>query len=367
MSSQNILRGGVLAFTIPMLFSALATSGLAQQAEKSSWSFFGDARLRHESNDLMAPAPDWHRERAFIRLNGVYHYTDGLELGVRAVTGSADNNHPFFDLGNGGLGKVGFHFDRLYLRYQPDFFDIGTLWVGKFGNPVQRNPIYGDLVNDCDAQLEGALIEMEPGPLGPFDSTRLLLGQVVALEQAAGEESTFSMLGWSGASNIDAQSKFELTSTYYFYGDLTPDGSGALLNTRNARSGGNFTSDFGVLETVAAYHFDDFIFTGEYIKNFRAADGVGDTGWALGGLMKTKKGKFYYQYQVLEQDAVYANFAQDDFLYPTNHASHLVGWKKPLSSAVLFHVWAMASKMDESFGALNETVTRIRVALTVKF
>lgn len=368
MSSQKILRGGVLAFAT-LVFAGLQTasaSAAAQQAEDSPWKFFGDARLRHESNDLMAPASDWHRERVFIRFNGIYDYSEELELGVRATTGSRDNNHPWIDLGK-GLTKMGFHLDRLYLRYQPEFVSGGTMWVGKFGNPVKRNPIYGDLVNDCDAQLEGAVLEWKSGELGAFDQSTFQAGQVVALEQAAGEESTYTMLSWSGVNEIDEQSKFELSTTYFFFGDLTPDGSGALLNSHNNRTGGDFTSDFGILETVASYHFDDYLVTGEYIKNFRAADGVGDTGWALGALTKTKHGKFYYQYQVLEQDAVYANFAQDDFLYPTNHATHLVGWKKKLANGMLFHVWGMASKLDESFGAPNETVTRIRVALSIYF
>lgn len=367
MSFQKILRGRVLAFAIPAIFCMQATSAAAQQAEDSPWKFFGDARLRHESNDMMAPTPDRHRERAFIRFNGIYTYSDELEMGVRATTGDANNNHPWFDLGSGALSKIGFHLDRLYLRYQPEFVDGGTMWVGKFGNPVKRNPIYGDIVNDNDAQQEGVVFELQSGDLGPFDQSKWQLGQVAVLEQATGEDAFYTMLSWSGVNQIDEQQKFELTSTYYFFNDLTPDDSGVFLNTANHRTGSDFTSDFGILETIAAYHFDDYILTGEYVKNLRAADGVGDNGWALGALMKTKHGKFYYQYQVLEQDAVHAYFAQDDFLYPTNHATHLVGWKKPLANGMLFHVWGMASKLDESFGAPNETVTRIRVALSIYF
>ncbi len=367
MSSKKILPSGVLAFAMPLLLSMQATSASVQQAEDSPWKFFGDARLRHESNDLMAPAPDRHRERAFIRLNGIYTYADHLEMGVRATTGSADNNHPWFDLGSNGLGKIGFNIDRLYLRYEPELVAGSTVWLGKFGNPVKRNPIYGDLVNDNDAQLEGAVFEWEAGDLGAFDSSKIQAGQVVVLEQAGGEESSYTMLSWNGVNQIDDQAKFELATTYYFFGDLTPDGGSQFLNNSNHRTGGDFTSDFGILETMAAYHMEDYVFTGEYIKNFRAADGVGENGWALGALMKTKHGKFYYQYQVLEQDAVHAYFAQDDFLYPTNHATHLVGWKKPLANGMLFHVWGMASKLDEDFGAPNETVTRIRIALSIYF
>ena len=69
---------------------------------------------------------------------------------------------------------------------------------------------------------------------------------------------------------------------------------------------------------------------GEYILNL-LAEGEDQQGWAIGislGKYKKQGGwKLYYQWQVVEEDAVFSAYAQDDFLFQTNHESHVFGGK----------------------------------------
>ena len=115
------------------------------------------------------------------------------------------------------------------------------------------------------------------------------------------------------------------------------------------------------------YQTGDLLFAGEYVLNTRAADGVEDSGFALGAGMDTDYGRFYFQHQTLGQDATVAATAQDDFLYRTNYSTNIVGWKKDLAEHVGLHVWLQASELDDDFGAADDTVYRFRVDFDVNF
>jgi hypothetical protein len=364
MIPQSLSRSGLLALGVFTASSFIGTSAAAQEGD-GPWKFSGDARFRAEFNDT-AGTSDRHRQRMRFRFGGSYTYNDEFTIGARAVTGNpADPRSPHVDLG-GGLGKMQLNLDRLYVQYTPEWFD-GAFVAGKFGNPVYRNPVYGELVWDADVQPEGLAVVYGLGDMGPFSETGFIGAQVAVLEQSASENIWATLLNWHGKVKRDDDSSIDLGVSYYHYGDLTPDGSGALLGIGNAVAGGEFVSDFGIMDAVVAYNTGDYTVSTEIIKNLRAGDGVGDSGYTFGGAMNTENGKFYYQFQSVETDAVMAYVSQDDFLYTNNHDSHIVGWKKPLMEKLGVHVWLMASEMEDDGGAANDTIYRFRIDFNFKF
>lgn len=363
MIPQSLSRGGLLALGVIAASSFLGSNAAAQEGD-GPWKFSGDARFRAEFNDT--DMNDRHRQRMRFRFGGSYTYDEEFTIGARATTGSrTDAKNPHVDLG-GGLTKMELNLDRLYVQYTPEWFG-GTIVAGKFGNPVYRNPVYGELVWDADVQPEGIAVVYGLGEMGPFEETSFIGGQVSVLEQSAGGDFWATMLNWHGKMQRDDDSAIDFGVSYYHYGDPTPDGAGALLGVGNAVSGSEFVSDFGILDAVGAYTFGDYVVSAEVIKNTRSGDGVGDSGYAFGGAMNTEYGKLYAQFQTIETDAVFAAVSQDDFLYTTNHNSYVFGWKNKLMEKLGLHVWALISEMEDDGGAGDETVYRFRVDFNFKF
>ncbi|MAW62016.1 MAG: hypothetical protein CMJ94_14460 [Planctomycetes bacterium] len=352
----------------PVALAGLALSGVASAQEPDSpWTFFGQARLRAEFNDTNTGGADRHRQRIRLRAGASYRVNEELSLTARASTGPAGNPRSgYHDIGQ-GFNRMELSLDQMFLAYTPETWGGATVVAGKFANPVYRTPFYGELVWDADLMPEGAALVYPLNEFGPFDSSSFIVGHTAVIEQAAAEDTWATMFLWNGTMNQGDDSTWNFGVNYYFYGDLSPDGLGALVGTGNAVSGGDFASDFGVLQGTTVYETGDLIFSGEYILNTRAADGVGDSGFALGAGMDTEYGRFYIQHQTVEQDATVAVTAQDDFLYATNYSTNVVGWKKAISDATALHVWLQASELDDDFGAPDDTVYRFRIDFDVNF
>lgn len=345
---------------------ALSSAATAQQESESPWNFFGNARLRAEFNDTDGPS-DRHRQRLRLRAGASYTVNEELSMTARASTGPAgDPRNGYHDIGQ-GFNRMELSLDQLFVAYAPSNWGGATVVAGKFANPVYRTPFYGQLVWDEDLMPEGAALVYPLNDFGPFDSSSFIVGHTAVIEQAAAEDAWATMFLWNGTMANGEDSIWNFGVNYYFYGDLSPDNLGALVGTGNATSGGDFASDFGVLQGTLGYEMGDMIFAGEYILNTRAADGVGDSGFALGAGVDTEYGRFYLQHQTVEQDATVAATAQDDFLYATNYATNVLGWKKGLSDAVGLHVWLQASELDDDFGANDDTVYRFRVDFDISF
>jgi Putative porin len=356
---------GGLALALLASSSLFSSSASAQEAT-SPWSFSGDARFRLEFNDTSGQS-DRHRQRLRLRLGASYKFNDELTVGGRMTTGNPnDPKSPYQDLGK-GFSNLEFTLDRLYVKYTPAWLSGGRLVAGKFGNPSYRNPVYGEIVWDADVQPEGLALAYDLGDWGPFDRSEVGVAQLALVEQSSAENLWASLLHWSGSIQRGEDSTLDMGVSYSFYGDMTPDGSTVFLGSGNATSGGEFVSDFGILDAIVAYTNDDYIVSTEFIQNLRADSSAGDTGLAVGGAVKTESGKFYYQYQTIEQDALMAVVSQDDFLYTTNYNTHVVGWKKNLLDQLGLHVWLMASEFEDAGGGANDMVYRFRVDLTFKF
>lgn len=365
MNSLSI-RG--LALASGTLSLALLAAAPATAQGDGEWSFESNARFRAEFNDNAPGTKDRHRQRLRLRFGANYRFNSELLVGARVTTGNPDDpRSPYVDLGD-GFNSEDITLDRLFFQYTPEAIPGLAVVGGKFGPPVYRNPIYGNLVWDEDVQPEGLGAIYSWSDCMGFDEFHVTAGQLAALEQAAGENAWATLVEVGGHINAGDDATFSGAAAYFFYGDLTPSGSAALAADLrgNSLTGSELTSDYGVLDVNLAYENEDLIFSGEFIQNQRADSSVGDTGFAVGAALKTQKGKFYYQYASIEQDAILTAFSNDDMIMATNFNNHMAGWKTPLSDQVDLHIWVMAQEPNEILaGVIDEMVYRIRFDVTL--
>lgn len=350
-------------------------------------SFYGDLRLRHESNFNLDDQPDRHRERVRLRFGTGYEVTDELSVGVRLTTGNADDpKSPHTTLGN-GFKNFGIALDRAFATYRPLWLKGAVGTAGKFAHPFYQNPVYSELVWDADVQPEGAVAGYSISGFGRLTRLDFWAGEYVVLEQSLADESLASVAQVSAQFNVATNLTANLAVGYYYYTDPTPDGASTIFkaNAGNATVDRNgdatpdaFASDFGILNPIVALTYNGWelplTVSAEYILNTRA---VGDTGqgWATGIVFgrAQKKGdwRLYYQWQVVEQDAVFSPFAQDDFLLGTNHRSHLFGANYQLLDKLGLHLWALVSARDRTFPALTTDSDaeqwRVRLDANIRF
>jgi hypothetical protein len=356
-------------------------------AEPGAWervldrlTLFGDLRLRHESSLELAGAPDRHRQHVRWRIGANYELAEHLLAGARLASGSADDpNSPHATFGD-ALDGVELSLDRAFVTWRPKGVDGAWVTAGKFGHGFYANPVYGELVWDGDVQPEGLLAGYRREGTGAIREWTLRGGKYLLLEQGGASEAAAIVAqaacgfdlgsGWSGTAALG----------YYDYGDVTPDGSATLLGDNNGNAtveeGGvvtDFESGFGIwnpilgLTTTAGSR--PLSLGAEWMHNARAANGA-DGGWAVGvawGQAREEGDvRLYYQWQVVEQDAVFSPFAQDDFLFATHHRSHAFGVNYQLADGIGLHLWALVSAPEESEGDDSDG-WRLRLDLNVKF
>ena len=65
--------------------------------------------------------------------------------------------------------------------------------------------------------------------------------------------------------------------------------------------------------------------------------------------------RIYYQYQLVEQDAVFTPVVQDEFILATNFKGHVFGAKYQLTKQIQLHTWALVAQRDQPIAALGQT------------
>lgn len=334
----------------------------------------GTVRLRHETSHVEG-APDRDRQRLRLRLGATYRVDPSLTLGARLTTGDPDDpNSPHATLGDGFDG-LELSLDRAYVDWRPD--DASRVMAGKFGHPNARNPVYGELVWDADVQPEGAAIERALGEA--FD---LVLGGYSVLETAAtAGDAHLVVAQLIGRADLASELAGTLALGYYGYDDdLAPPGTDGLP----AESPGNATEDsdgdgvpdrfvsrFGLVDVIASAVWSGgerpVTLAFQTVDNTRArvpGDRARAIGAALGSIASPGDWQAYYQWQAVEQDAVLAAFAQDDFLRATDHESHVLGVRVRTSNAVSWHVWGLVSRPEA--GPADDD-WRLRIDLNLRF
>ena len=346
----------------------------------------GDFRYRHESNFELDDQPARNRERIRFRLGLDVKVLDSVTVGTRLRTGNPeDPKAPHQTLGD-GFDSFELNLDRAFVVYRPGggkgFWATG----GKFGHPFAVNPVYGELVWDQDVQPEGVVVGHSFKSLGAVESLDISIGEYALLEQSASD--VYAAVGQVSAKIALGESvTLRPAIGYYHYDDPTPDGSGTILadnagnataDTDNDSVADAFLSDFHIWDGLLSLTFSGWkvplILNGEYISNAGSQDD-GDKGWAA-GVAAGKTGaagdwQAYYQYQVVEQDAVFSVVSQDDFLFSTNFRSHAAGFRYRLQKPLEVHLWALVARRDETSPGLTtdseDFQWRARLDLNVSF
>ena len=370
---------------------------LAPDVEAGGSSFFdrvepfADMRLRHEW-DGRADAENRNRERVRFRFGATTQVNEWMKAGFRLRTGSRDDpQSPYHNFGreaddNQMLRGVEFNLDRVYMTAEPPFLDGAFVTIGKFGHPFAHNPVYGELVWDDDVQPEGIVGGWRGMPAENLE-LELTAGQYLLLSQDDFDE--FSAFVAQGAAKLKIDEHWSVMGAvgWYRYGDTEPDDSLGAVNDNNGNSvridltdpndpfADKYLADFHILNPIASATYRGLsmpvTLAGEYVLN-TGADGDtrdGNTGWAIGGSVgQTKQpGDWYvfYQYQRIEQDAVFSPFSQDDFRFGTNFKGHVYGAKYKVSDRFSVRGWGLTARPVDGPSIGNST--RLRLDLDASF
>ena len=343
--------------------------------------FYGDFRFRGEGGFDQVGKDDDARARVRLRIGANYRISDELLVGMRAATGSpGDPNSSHVTLGD-GFDDLEVSLDRAYLSYRPLAFEGVWATVGKFQHTFRQNPVYGELVWDADIQPEGLVVGRSWRDSNLEDRVSATLGGYNVLYSSNGEN-VHALVGQvTAVADVSDELEGRLSLGGYYYSDVNPGGSTSLIdaNAGNAEVGGQYVSQFALANPVLSVEGEvanqPLVASAEYVKNVRA-EIDGDQGWAVGASYgsQTRQGdwRVYYQWQVLEQDAVFSPFGQDDFAHQTNFRGHVAGIKFMLTDKMGLHLWTLVSATDDISmlppGLANDRDQwRLRLDLDTKF
>ncbi len=347
------LIGGIVGLAL------LSSNASAQQESDSPWSIYGDARVRAEFNDTDGGS-DRHRMRMRLRAGAKYQASDSLRFNFRLVTGDSDNPNSVHQDAGDAFNTFNVSLDRLHFDWSMS--EHVSVVAGKFGNPIFRNPIYGELVWDGDVSPEGLAFVSE------YDAFNFSFGQYAVAENTGSNTED----AWMSVASFDTDlGGLTVGGSYSFYGDMNGKGVASVENRTNALSAADvFLSDFGIADVVFAYNIDALTVSAEFIENLRADDTVDASGMAIGVSYKADSGdQIYIQHQSIDQDAVFTGFSQDDTLnQASSYEGQIFGYKTKFDNGLGMHVWGMAvTPIDEVVAGFANTEYRFRVDFNLKF
>lgn len=382
---MRIFTRFILYLFLPAVLSfSFGREGWAEET-KSFWDRLhpnGDVRLRLE-NDFNRDATAGLRTRARfrLRLGTDIDIHEDMIAGFRLATGNLTDPQSPHQTFTGAFDRSAFSVDQAFVRWNPQFTKPLTLWLGKFAHPFSYPAVYKELVWDMDVQPEGGAIGLVFKDLGVLDEIRIVNGTYVLLEDSGAWMDAAQL-----ATTIGITEKFKLTaaSGFYFYNNVNAGGTGIDSIVRND-NGGNSSADAdgdGNLDTfVAKFRIvDNFVnivytdlpmplaFHGQYFHNFGSGAVLDDGysfGAAYGQLKEPWDWRIYYQYQLVQQDAIFSPVSQDDFLRQTNFKGHVFGIAFVPYSRVDLHFWGLLDKLDSAGGGNMQA--RGRVDLNVRF
>jgi hypothetical protein len=353
-----------MKFKTPGLITCIAgvivLSGSANAQQEDPWSIYGDARVRAEFNDTEGGS-DRHRMRMRLRAGAKYQASDSLLFNFRLVTGDSDNPNSVHQDAGDVFDTFDVSLDRLHFDWSMS--EHVNMVFGKFGNPIFRNPVYGELVWDGDVSPEGVAFVSE------YDDFNFSFGQYAVAENTNSQADD----AWMSVASIDTDiGDFTVGGSYSFYGNMNGKGIAEAGgdNRTNAVDGDSFISDFGIADIVLAYNLDNITLSAELIENLRAADSVDSSGIAIGLSMKTEGGdKFYISHHSIDQDAVFTGFSSDDTLdQASNYEGQILGYKTTLDNGLGMHVWGMAiAPLDTEIAGFDNTEYRFRIDFNLSF
>lgn len=337
----------------------IVLSGSANAQQEDPWSIYGDARVRAEFNNTEGSS-DRHRMRMRLRAGAKYQASDSLLFNFRMVTGDSDNPNSVHQDAGDAFNTFNVSLDRL--NFDWSMSEHVNMLAGKIGNPVFRNPVYGEFVWDGDVAPEGIAFVSE------YDDFNFSFGQYAVSEASKGEDA------WMSVTSMDtSMGDFTVGGSYSFYGDMNGKGIVSGENRTNRVAGDSFVSDFGIVDINLAYNVGAITASFEAIENIRADDSVDSSGTAFGLAYKMENDdKFYITTQSIDQDAIFTGFSQDDTLgQASNYSGQILGYKTKLDNGLGMHVWGMAiTPLDtvvDDGNDIDETEYRFRIDFNLKF
>jgi hypothetical protein len=311
--------------------------------------FFGDLRLRYEIdnnrnkkfNNQGEPNDDnRHRGRYRLRFGLRYPIHEDLLFETRLRTGGEEEDPRDDDADMGDAWRVlDIGMDLLNLTYTPEWLDGIWIRAGKFNHIFETNPVMGSLIWDPDVNPDGAALGFSFQPEeGVVESLSLAVGEYLSIEQDRDNEVlTFTAQAACRLALSDSLGA-QAGVGYMGFSNPTPDGNTDLLDLDrgNFLIPGDYYSEFRIFDSFVALHFDveeiPVVVSGEWIVNPGARINQ-DHGWTLGlaagTLQEPGDVRAYYQYQEIEQDALFTPVARADFASLTNYAGSAagVGWR----------------------------------------
>ncbi|MBN1391234.1 MAG: putative porin [Sedimentisphaerales bacterium] len=338
----------------------------------------GDLRYRHESIDSQADG-DWrdgrtrHRIRARLGLDAKIN--DDWDVAFRIASGSADPVSTNQSLEDGFSSKT-LWLDLAYFTWHPLSRKGLKVYGGKMRNPFYRAG-ENQLIWDDDLTPEGIAASYEI-PFGENNKLYINGGGFWVDESSAGADT--SLWGFQSYLKHTFENKNYLTggASYYSYGNIK--GRGSLQNTwastsnsffGNTSSGGEFTSDYDILEGFGEYGFTisdrPAALYGSYVKNIEASTSE-DTGWLIGCRFNKAKDpgtwELIYNYRDIEADAVLGAMNDSDFIGGgTDGKGHYIGFKYQLAKNLQAGLGYFLNKVGEN----DDDYRRLQADLVFKF
>ena len=366
-------------------FSNIKVEKSSHEAENQTPAqFHGDFRLR-AAQDIRAD-DNRFRGRFRLRMGLNANISPSIILNFRATTtANPDNpNTPYADFDD-GFNNVLIVIDRAFIHLKPKNFNQFNLWLGKFPNPFNNSSVFSELIWDADIQPDGAAFSVAFNQSGNLKQVAFINGSYLLNDFRTNKQRYWmqsNQLNLNFYLNPDLNLK--LSTGYNLYPNLknqkindTPfDGNAGnsvyeklsvvqkdTLYTMRYKTGFMVNNNFAILEW--ARPSQPIIFKCQYFINHLAENK--NKGWSIGAsygdLKKAKQYKLYYQYQYIEQDALFTMHAQDDFLSTSSFKGHVFGFAYNFFEKISLHVWGL---MDNKLSSPKQKEHRWRIDLNVK-
>jgi len=307
--------------------------------------FIGDIRMRFETDfnrnkafDPQGKPNDDNRRRVRYRLRFGLRYPlhEELLFETRLRSQSRENDPRDDDVTMGdGWRANDIGMDLFNLTYRPDWYDRIWIRAGKLQHFFTDNPVMGALVWDPDLNPEGAAAGLDfLGDNDLIDSFRIAAGEYISIEQDRGNDVMTFAAQASCSLTLNERIGAQAGVGYVGFTNPSPDANTALdaLNAGNYMEGGTYASEFTIFDSFLAVDFDcmeiPLVISAGWMKNPGARINQ-DQGWTLGaaaGELKTVGDiRAYYQYQEIEQDALFTPTASADLARLTNYSGSVAG------------------------------------------
>lgn len=318
--------------------SIMSTTSKEQEKDSDDWTdrikVSGDIRFRQEFRDSDITGSEKNRSRIRARLAIKAKVNDEVHAGLRLVTagGTTSTNQTL----EGGFGGKNIYFDRIFIKWSPEFISGTSATVGKMKQPwfsVSNN------IWDTDVNPEGIVLAYDQN-FGSFN-LNATGGYFLLTNYDKGsfsDDMTMYHAGLSGAFKFSESVKATLGFNTYLYNGTTldndpknPDTPKYHLNCETDKTcpdgvtgfagdnvNGDPDADFKLYEVAGKVDFDTGILPIQIYGNFviNAANGIKrgeDSAWLAGISTKYDDFKLSYNYRDTEVNAVPDTFNDSDF------------------------------------------------------